>query len=420
VRHEQEDVMTAGRHREDPRADRGAPPPVNTHVHLPPNFSAFRTAEDAVAAGAHEGIRVMGGSNFHDLGVYAQFRDAAQAAGIVPLFGIEIISLLEDLRVGGIKINDPANPGRIYLCGKGIAAFDAPGDAARAILKAIRAGDEARMRRMTARLEGCFADVGIAPGLDHDAIVRRVADAAGVPPAWCVLQERHLARAYQEALFAAVAPEDRPDLMARLFGGATSVDVRDAAAVQAEIRARLLRAGRPAFEPETQIAFEDAHRLTLALGAIPCYPTLADGASPICPWEDPAEALAERVLERGIPMAELIPLRNQPGMVDRYVAAYRSAGILVLAGTEHNTPLRSPMEPRCVDGSYPSPSSAAAFWEATCVVAAHQHRTGRGEPGYVDGEGRLAPGFPDGEARIRWFRELGEELIATTLMEGSR
>ena len=30
-------------------------PLVNTHVHLPPNFSAFETAEDAVAAAAARG-----------------------------------------------------------------------------------------------------------------------------------------------------------------------------------------------------------------------------------------------------------------------------------------------------------------------------------------------------------------------------
>ena len=45
-----------------------APLPVaNTHLHLPPNFSAFRSVEDAVETGAREGVRVMGTANFHDL-----------------------------------------------------------------------------------------------------------------------------------------------------------------------------------------------------------------------------------------------------------------------------------------------------------------------------------------------------------------
>src|SRR5450759_3466959 len=89
---------------------------VNTHVHLPPNFSAFETAEDAVKTAAAEGIRVLGASNFHDLRIYGRFADEARAAGIVPLFGLEFISMDDGLQEAGVRINDPANPGRVYLC----------------------------------------------------------------------------------------------------------------------------------------------------------------------------------------------------------------------------------------------------------------------------------------------------------------
>ena len=172
-----------------------------------------------------------------------------------------------------------------------------------------------------------------------------------------------------------------------------------------------MKAGRPAFVQEAAVSFGDAYRLILEMDGIPCYPTLADGASPICPWEEPPDALAQRVLERGIHAAELIPNRNRPEVVDAYVAAFREAGLIVMAGTEHNTRARIPLEPRCVDGSLPSPAARAAFREATAVVAAHQHLRASGRPGYVDGGGRLNPGFPDGETRIRWFAELGAGLI---------
>ena len=46
-----------------------------------------------------------------------------------------------------------------------------------------------------------------------------------------------------------------------------------------------MKAGKPAFVEETFVSFEEAHRLILELGGIPSYPTLADGASPICPFE---------------------------------------------------------------------------------------------------------------------------------------
>ena len=190
--------------------------------------------------------------------------------------------------------------------------------------------------------------------------------------------------------------------------------VEDPVAVQGEIRSRLMKAGRPAFVAESPVSFEDAYRLVLEMDGIPCYPTLADGVDPVCPWETPAVELAARVLARGIHAAELIPIRNRPAVVDEYVAAFRSAGIIVTAGTEHNTPDRIPLEPRCVDGSLPSAAARDIFWEGTCVIAAHQHLRSQGRPGFVDRDGIPNADFPDAEARIRWFAALGADLIGAS------
>ncbi len=185
-----------------------APLPVaNTHLHLPPNFSAFRSAEDAVETGAREGVRVMGTANFHDLRVNARFAAAAERAGIVPLFGLEAISLVDELQEDGIRVNDPVNPGRMYLCGKGISGYDDPNAAAGRILAVMRDGNEGRMRRMTARLDACFAQAGFDAGLTDESIAADTADRAGVPRDWVVLQERHLALAFQRAVFEAIPPE---------------------------------------------------------------------------------------------------------------------------------------------------------------------------------------------------------------------
>jgi hypothetical protein len=395
-------------------------PVVNTHVHVPPNFSAFDTPEDAVATAAREGIAVLGTSNFHDLRVYARVAAAAEADGILPLHGIEIIASDEDLRREGILVNDPANPGRFYLCGKGLDPFAEPTAEDAALRGRARAADDARARTMTALLAAVFAEARLETSLTDEIIASDVAARADVPHAWVVLQERHLAMAFQEALFRAADRDARGAVLARAFGAAPASDPQDAAAVQGEIRSRLMKAGRPAFVEETPLSFADAYRIVLGYGGIPCYPTLADGASPICAWETPASAVAERVLARGAFVAELIPIRNRTGVVDEYVAAYRDAGILVMAGTEHNTLARIPMAPHCVDASTPSPATQAVFIEATRVVAAHQHLRASGLTGYVDGEGRLATGFPDGESRIRWFAELGADLIRDRMVEASR
>lgn len=412
--------MSEGRSRDADRSGEAGWPIVNTHVHLPPNFSAFDTVEDAVTTAAREGVRVLGASNFHDLGVYAQFASSAERAGILPLFGMEFTCVVDALQQGGTRVNDPANPGRMYLCAKGISRYSAPRPEALRLMAAARHVDEDRMRRMVGRLRAWFAAAGLETSLTDVLIAQDIAERAGVPRSSVTLQERHVAMAFQEALFRQAEPGLRRALLARAFEGPPVASVEDPIAVQGEIRSELMKAGRPAFESESRVSFEDALGLALELEGIPCYPTLADGASPVCPWEEPPAGLAERLLSRGIPAAELIPGRNQPEVVDAYVAAFRDAGIVVTAGTEHNTRQRIPLEPRCVDGSLPSPAARAAFWEGTCVIAAHQHLRASGQPGYVDGQGRLNPSFPDGESRIRWFAEQGAEMIHAAPLAGAR
>ena len=400
--------------------DRGATTPtvvvngrsvVNTHVHVPPNFSAFQSVEEAVRLAAAEGVRALGVSNFHDVHVYRRFARSAQAAAIVPLFGVEFVTVLDGPMRDGTRINDPGNPGRMYLCGKGIDPFMEVTPAAAALADAVRAADRVRMGSMVPILRDCFSAAGLETSLTAANIAEEVAERADVPPDWVVLQERHVAQAFQEALFLRIAPERRTMVLAEVYGGPASASVDDPVAVQAEIRARLMKAGRPAFVAESPVSFEDAYRLVLELNGIPCYPTLADGSDPVCPWEAPADALAARLQQHGIFAAELIPERNQPSVVDAYVTAFRAAGIIVMAGTEHNTQQRIPVGPRCADGAPPSEMALAAFWEGACIVAAHQHERAMGRPGYIDSDGRLNPGFADAPSRRRWFLDRGAALI---------
>jgi hypothetical protein len=268
---------------------------------------------------------------------------------------------------------------------------------------------------MAARLANVAREAGIEDPPTIDGIVADVAARSGVPAEWISLQERHLARALQETVYAQYDHQARGRVLAALLrADLDPADVSDPITLQDTIRSRLMKAGRPAFVPEGEVSFDDAYRLVLELDGIPCYPILADGADPICPFEDPPEALAEALVDRGIYCAEMIPTRNAPGTVDRYVTALRGAGILMLAGTEHNTQRMIPLEPACRGAVAPSEMAQAAFWEGACVIAAHQNLRQNGEPGYVDASGRLVGDFPDDEERIRWFRELGEKVIANT------
>lgn len=383
---------------------------LNAHIHLPPNFSAFDTVAQAVELARAQNVRVLGASNYYDYRVYREFSDRAREAGVYPLFGLEVIALLEDLQQAGIKINDPGNPGKLYLCGKGLARLDPMTAEATALLNEIRDSDSARMARMTQRLSEVFLSAGLDLGLDEAAIKARIVQRHGSPEETVYLQERHLAQAFQEVLFEQVPEGERGPVLERLFGTA-SKNPNDAVGVQNEIRSHLMKAGRPAYERETFVGFDHAYRLVLALGGIPCYPTLADGANPICAFEEPVEELIAGIRARGIYAAELIPLRNRPEVLSQYVLGMRKAGLVVTAGTEHNTLDLSPLEPVCLGGSPIPEELQAIFWEGACVVAAHQHRVSHGEPGFVDETGRLNPDYTSDEERIRAFAAIGEELI---------
>lgn len=360
-------------------------PVINTHIHFPPNFSAFTTVADAVNTAANEGAKAVGISNFFDQQVYGTFAEQATAAGIVPLFGLEFITLDEGLAEAGIKVNDPANPGRFYLCGKGIAPFKAKSDRAAAIATSIRAGNDERATEMVAKLAAWFAQCGLDTGLSAEKVAEAVAAAAAVPVAWVSLQERHVAQAFQRAL-AELPVAERAAVLEKAYGGPSKVDLEDAVALQGELRSRLIKVGTPGFVAEVALSFDEAYQYVLEMDGIPTYPTLADGTSPICGYEDPATELAAKLVERGIHAAELIPIRNTSACVDAYVKAFTDAGIVVMGGTEHNTLDRIPVEVACVDGPV-SDFARQAFWEATCVVAAHQHEVALGRPGYVDATG---------------------------------
>jgi hypothetical protein len=173
-----------------------------------------------------------------------------------------------------------------------------------------------------------------------------------------------------------------------------------------------MKAGKPAFVPDTFVDFAHAFELILALRGIPCYPCLVDGASPITEYEaSPAKLIAD-LKDRGIHAAEFIPARNSPANLSTYVHALRDAGLFVTAGTEHNTLDLIPIEPTCLGGESVPDDLQDIFWEGACVVAAHQFLTLHGLPGYVsDSDGRPNAKYGTANERIEAFRKIGAAVI---------
>jgi hypothetical protein len=396
-------------------ADRGygpaTPPRVNSHIHLPPNFSAFDTVEQAVSLAAEQEIGVLGVSNYYDYDVYGEFVERARGRGIFPLFGLEIISMQADLRDAGVKVNDPGNPGKTYLCGKGITRFDSLSPEAARLIDTIRKNDSERMAAMVDRMQSTFSGRGLDLAVDEPAVVEMIVARHGSPRDTVYLQERHISQAFQEALFRQVEPANRLARFGEVLGTVTKLtDPLDHVGIQNELRSHLMKAGKPAFVEEKFLTFADARRLVLELGGIPSYPVLADGASPACEFEADPDKLIRELQAREVHAVEWIPVRNATRVLVDYVPKMRAAGLAVTAGTEHNTLDLIAFDPFSKDGAVPA-EICAIFWEGACVAAAHQFLSLHGECGYVDADGRPNPRYETADARIKDLARIGAAVI---------
>ena len=92
---------------------------VNAHIHTPYSFSAFSSVEEALDHAAAEGVKVVGINDFYSTDGYGAWKAGCAARGLFPLFGIEFISLNAADQAAGLRVNDPNNPGRTYISGKG-------------------------------------------------------------------------------------------------------------------------------------------------------------------------------------------------------------------------------------------------------------------------------------------------------------
>ncbi|MHC5102256.1 MAG: hypothetical protein ACYSOQ_02445 [Planctomycetota bacterium] len=377
----------------------------NSHIHLPPNFSAFKTVEQAVQIASDEGVQVLGCGNYYDYSVYQQFTETAQSKGIFPLFGTEIIALETDLQEQGIRINDPGNPGKYYICGKGISRFEPLSPRANELLSSIRNNDTLRMREMTEKMAEAFSKHGIVTGLDDIAVIGRVVKRYGCSADMVTLQERHLTQAFQEVFFEKVFADQRIQKMTDLFGAIPQSAPYEAVGIQNEIRSHLMKAGKVCFVPETFVNLAQAKELIVELGGIPCYPVLADGSKQRCEYETPLDQLIETLRANDYEMAEFIPVRNSPEVLTEYVTAIRQAGIAVVAGTEHNTLDLLPIQPTCVGGAAIPEAVDMIFKEGICVLAAHAFLKAHGQDGFVDGE------QADTNERIERFSRIGAVVL---------
>ena len=341
---------------------------VNAHMHTPYSFSAFSSVDQALDMAAAEGVKVVGINDFYSLDGYGEWNRGCSARGLVPMFNIEFISLNSEDQAAGLRVNDPNNPGRTYLSGKGLAyPVILAGKEARQLAD-VKAESNAQVEAMCAKLNAHLKAVEAGFSLDFEEIVRDLTKGS--------VRERHLAKALRLAI------EERfgagTEIYTTIFGGTPlKSDPANAAAVENEIRSKLLKAGGAAFVPEDPKAFlpmETVCDIIKAAGGIPTYPFLADNAKgEFTDFEGDLQKAADTLKKRGINSVEFITTRNTTKVLEEYSDYLQDEGFTVTFGSEHNTPAMEPVKLRTSD--HPeglSEKLRRTNFKGACKVIAHQ------------------------------------------------
>ena len=339
---------------------------TNTHVHTNYSFSSFRSPAEAAWLAYESGVEIFGINDHYTVDGHPEFRASCNALGLPATFSIESVAMERQAEEAGLLLNDPGNPGRIYLCGKGVTKAKDP--KATAMLASLRSHQEDRNKAMVnlvaQRFQRIFEEQG--PGWD---------DIVGQTPLGNTT-ERHIARAIYNHLQIG-SYDDRY----QQFVGATASG--DAAKDQNAIRSALLKAGKPCYvseAPEAYPALDALRKLYLQLGSIPTYPVLGN---PITAGEEDIRAHCDRLANWGIFALELIPSRNTDDRVQVVLEEAARRNWPVFDGTEHNTPVMEPLLTKW--GS--DPRFRPQLREGALMLLGHQSLCADSKDGYLNPEG---------------------------------
>ena len=334
---------------------------VNAHIHTPYSFSAFESIGQALDMALADGVRVVGINDFYTGEGYVQWQKGCEQRGLVPLYGIEFIALDLKDQAAGRRVNDPGNPGRTYISGKGLRCpFTLPAKET-SMLERVREASRRQVQQMCGRLNAHLEASRAGIQLDFNEIEATLTSGQ--------VRERHLAKALR------LAVKDS-SVYGRILGGPMKADPQDAAAVEDELRSRLLKAGGAAFVPEDGEAFlpvEEVCGIIRAAGGIPTYPFLGDDAKGgFTDFEADLKKAAKELWSKGLRSVEFISSRNTTAVLERYARYLEDEGFIVPLGSEHNPPAMEPLRLRTRDHAELSDTLRAINWRGACAIAAHQ------------------------------------------------
>lgn len=377
---------------------------VNAHLHTPYSFSAFDNVNDALDRAVAENVKVVGINDFYTTAGYDEWYAGCMERHLYPLFNIELISLNEDDQKNGLRVNDPGNPGRTYISGKGLKYPFSLSEPYATQLADVRKKSNEQVAAMCNKLNELLDANSIGFSLDFDWITKELTKGA--------IRERHLAKALRMKVYEAAGHDASriKAIMQQLFGGVElKFSTNNIADVENEIRGNLLKAGGAAFVLEERDAFlsvATVSKIILNAGGIPTYPFLADDKNGnYTDFENDLQRVVKELKKRGFHSVEFITTRNDVQLLERYAEFLYNAGFVVTFGSEHNSPTMEPMELFARNGTPLTNKLMKINYEGACVIAAHQHLISEGKQGYVDKDGNVDPSL------MKSFIEMGDALI---------
>lgn len=383
-------------------------PKVNAHIHTPYSFSAFEKLSDALDMASAEGVSVVGINDFFSMSGFREWEEGCKSRKLYPLYNIEFIGMNHEDRDAGLRVNDPANPGRTYITGKGLRNPVHLPEPYFSKLETVRNEANSRVEAMCGKLNEILVDKAVNFSMDFEWVKKRFTKG--------LIRERHLAKALRLKVYEFCNKDEVciKDMMFNLFDGRElQSDFKDEASVENEIRSNLLKAGCKAFVPGSNKAFlsmNEVIEIIRAAGGIPTYPFLGDNAKgEYTAFERNVSDAAATLKKRGLFSVEFIPSRNDIDLLDEYASYLFDDGFVVTFGSEHNTPKMDPVELSARGGIPLTDKLLEINYKGACIIAAHQNLVNQGLSGYIDKNG-----FPETENRDE-FISLGDQLIKSVI-----
>lgn len=376
---------------------------INNHLHTPYSFSSFTDLRQVFYMAIKEDIKLLGINDFYTMAGYEEFNELATEYKLFPFYNIEFMGLMKGERKAGIRVNDPNNPGRVYLSGKGLdfpVVFE--GNSLRK-LENVKKDSAIQTEKMLKLASEHLEKIDPELGLNYDEVLEKYTRG--------MLRERHIAKVIRINIFEKYqAVEERKKILKLIFGGHNSrADLKDNAAVENEIRSKLLKSGRVAFvkeDPKAFLEIEDLIKIITDAGGIPTYPVLLDDPEGnFTEYEKDPEELFNKLTSMNIYSLEFIPVRNDRERLAEYVNFFHDRNFIISFGTEHNTPDLIPLKIVSRGGHPLDEELKRICFECACVQAAHQYYRAKGEDGYIDRNGKPRLNMKDE------FIEIGNAVI---------